>query len=182
MTIPSRKESSMWLSSNPGCIPPYATFLHLARVGGGFSAMLLSITIELFYCRCSSLGSKLSVWEYFILSYINPALIVTLPPQTGRRKDIWKGMLPYYWVHHEIKETWTRMQTISSMLMCNIDIKGQQETFTFFGGETRKNYLKSVYVCVFSENILIFLERKDKAVIVKQNIHDWHENMWQAWA
>ena len=63
------------------------------------------------------------------------------------------------------------MQTISSMLMCNIDIKGQQETFTFFGGR-RKNYLKSVYVCVFSENILIFLERKDKAVIVKQNIHD----------
>ena len=39
-------------------------------------------------------------------------------------------------------------------------------------GKTRKNYLKSVYVCVFSENILIFLERKDKAVIVKQNIHD----------
>ena len=64
------------------------------------------------------------------------------------------------------------MQTISSMLMCNIDIKGQQETFTFFGGETRKIYLKSVYVCVFSENILIFLEKKDKAVIVKQNIHD----------
>ena len=66
------------------------------------------------------------------------------------------------------------MQTISSMLMCNIDIKGQQETFTFLGGEgeTRKNYLKSVCVCVFSENILIFLERKDKAVIVKQNIHD----------
>ena len=66
------------------------------------------------------------------------------------------------------------MQTISSMLMCNIDIKGQQETFTFLGGEgeTRKNYLNSVCVCVFSENILIFLERKDKAVIVKQNIHD----------
>ena len=90
-------------------------------------------------------------------------------------------MFPYYWVHSEIKETCTRMQAFSSITMNNVDKEGQQESVTW-GGEKKKktnenNFKVCICVCAFAENIMIFRLRKDKAIIVKQNIHDGHANI-----
>lgn len=60
------------------------------------------------------------------------------------------------------------MQAISSITMYT-DNEGQQETVTWGGKKTRQGK-ETWSVYVFVKNIVIFLLRKDKTIIVKQNI------------